>query len=314
MKKYNLFFCLFLFLSSAAKAQDTLFASVQKDKLFISHIVLPKQNLYRISRYYSSSVVDIKILNLMQADTLAIGSVIKIPLVRKNFTIHPNKNKTDVTYLPVYLMANNVKNIRMLMAAVPYEQEDFESFLKKKKTIFNSRQSCLIGYLEARNISITPEKKSETIEKPTEEQIKTTTQPELKKDSTPLMNQLDTTKKLIKSDSNIGIKKPSQLILLQKLYARSEAIEQMEKGPALSFAVDSLGNYQKGFYALHNTFSVGTIVKLKNPMTENEVYVKILGKIPEIAGNQRCIIKISREAAIYLDAKDERFLVEIFYH
>jgi hypothetical protein len=119
---------------------------------------------------------------------------------------------------------------------------------------------------------------------------------------------------LIKSDSNIVIKKPSQLILLQKLYARSEAIEQMEKGPALSFAVDSLGNYQKGFYALHNTLPVGTIVKLKNPMTENEVYVKILGKIPEIAGNQRCIIKISREAAIYLDAKDERFLVEIFYH
>ena len=38
----------------------------------------------------------------------------------------------NVCYLANELFfSNNVKNIRMLMAAVPYEQEDFESFLKK---------------------------------------------------------------------------------------------------------------------------------------------------------------------------------------
>jgi hypothetical protein len=49
-------------------------------------------------------------------------------------------------------------------------------------------------------------------------------------------------------------------------------------------------------------------------MNQNQVMVKVLGKIPEIAGNNRCNIKISHDAALYLEAKDERFLVEIFYH
>ncbi|MFM2048241.1 MAG: hypothetical protein RI955_789 [Bacteroidota bacterium] len=310
MKKSILFFCLISVFVLDVKAQDTLFATVQKDKLFIPHTVLPKQNLYRISRYYSSSVVDIKIMNKMQEDTVKIGSIINIPLVRKNFTIHPNKNKVDVKYQPVYLQANSIKNIRTLMNAVPYEQEDFESFLKKKKITFNAKQNCMIGYIELRDISLTPitEKKIVEIVKPTIE---------IKKDSLVKNEIKDTSvsKQIIaKTDSIIVHKQPTQLMLLEKMYSKSEAIEQMEKGPALSFAVDSLGNFQKGFYALHNTLPMGTIVKLKNPMNENEVYVKILGKIPEIAGNQRCIIKISHEAAIYLDAKDERYLIEIFYH
>ncbi|MEN9523622.1 MAG: hypothetical protein RL065_1999 [Bacteroidota bacterium] len=307
MKKICLFFCLISLSAFTSKAQDTLFAMVQKDKLFIPHVVLPKQNLYRISRYYSSSVVDIKILNALQEDTLKIGSILKIPLIRKNFTIHPNKNKIDVKYSPVFLMANNVKNIRMLMAAVPYEQDDFESFLKKKKTVFNNKESCLIGYVELRNTSLVPLVEKKGVENPTPNI-------EPKADTTMRLSIVDSTKKNPIKDCVTVIKRPTQLKLLEKLYSKSEAIEQMEKGPALSFSVDSLGNFQKGFYALHNTLPVGTIVKLKNPMNENEVYVKILGKIPEIAGNQRCIIKVSREASIYLDAKDERFLVEIFYH
>ena len=106
----------------------------------------------------------------------------------------------------------------------------------------------------------------------------------------------------------------AQQKIFEKLYAKTEAAETFEKGTALGMIPDSVGNYQKGFYAFHNDLKVGTIVKLKNPMNDNEVYVKILGKIPELVGNTRCSIKISHDAAIYLDAIDERFLVEIYHH
>ncbi|MEY2829275.1 MAG: hypothetical protein RIQ33_1133 [Bacteroidota bacterium] len=310
MKKISQFILIFICLSASAKAQDTLFAAIKGESLFLPHIVLPKQNLYRISRYYSSSVVDIKILNNMKEDTVKAGSVIMIPLVKRNFGIHPNKNKTDVKYQPVYTPAHTLKNKRMLLAVTPYDADDFEQFLKRKKCEFNTKKTCIIGYVQLRNSALT----STDVKKLTDLQPPII---EPKKDTLPkIVIKKDTIKKVIKAnaDTIIALKKPSQLILLEKLYFRNESLEINEKGTAISFQVDSLGNYQKGFYALHNTLPIGTIIKLVNPMNQNEVMVKVLGKIPEIAGNNRCNIKISHDAALYLDAKDERFLVELFYH
>ena len=125
----------------------------------------------------------------------------------------------------------------------------------------------------------------------------------------------DSLQKIAAKDSLQKKNQPnSQQVFFEKLYNRNEALETNEEGTALSMIPDTLGNYQKGFYGFHNTLPTGAIVKLKNPMNENEVYVKILGKIPELMGNARCTIKISHDAALYLDARDERFLVSIFHH
>jgi hypothetical protein len=311
MKKFSLIILLLIIVSLAANAQDSLFAAIQNDKLFIPHVILPKQNLYRISRYYSSSVVDIKILNNRKEDTVKVGEIIMIPLVKRNFGIHPNKNKTEVKYQPIYIQANTIKNKRTLLAAVPYESDEFEQFLKRKKIEFSTKNTCLIGYIELRDMALNSLPAKKTEDPPAivvvEQKIDTTPKIVIKKDTVKSI-------KIAKSDTIIVSKRPMQLMLLEKLYFKNESLEINEKGTAISFQVDSLGNYQKGFYALHNTLPVGTIIKLVNPMNQNEVLVKVLGKIPEIAGNHRCSIKISHDAALYLDAKDERFLVEMFYH
>jgi hypothetical protein len=246
----------------------------------------------------------------MKEDTVKSGSVIMIPLVKRNFGIHPNKNKTDITYQPVFIPANTIKNKRMLLAVAPYDADDFEQFLKRKKCEFNTKKTCIIGYVELRNSPLT----SIDVKKLTD------LQPPIIKSKKDTLSKITTKKDTLKmakktfADTIIVVKKPSQLILLEKLYFGNESIEVNEKGTAISFQVDSLGNYQKGFYALHNLLPIGTIIKLVNPMNQNQVMVKVLGKIPEIAGNNRCNIKISHDAALYLEAKDERFLVEIFYH
>jgi spore germination protein YaaH len=67
------------------------------------------------------------------------------------------------------------------------------------------------------------------------------------------------------------------------------------------------------YLALHRTAPVGTILKIKNQMNNREVFVRVVGKLPDIAQTNKIIIKISKSAYDRLGAIDPRFMVEISY-
>lgn len=68
------------------------------------------------------------------------------------------------------------------------------------------------------------------------------------------------------------------------------------------------------YLALHRTVPVGTILKIRNEMNNREVFVRVIGKLPDTAQNNGLLIKISKSAYDRLGAIDPRFRVEITYY
>lgn len=68
------------------------------------------------------------------------------------------------------------------------------------------------------------------------------------------------------------------------------------------------------YLALHRTAPAGTILKVRNEMNNREVFVRVIGKLPDTALTKQLIIKISRSAYDRLGAIDPRFRVEVTYY
>ena len=68
------------------------------------------------------------------------------------------------------------------------------------------------------------------------------------------------------------------------------------------------------YLALHRSAPVGTIMKVRNEMNNREVFVRVMGKLPETALNDKLVIKISKSAYDRLGAIDPRFRVEVTYY
>jgi rare lipoprotein A (peptidoglycan hydrolase) len=68
------------------------------------------------------------------------------------------------------------------------------------------------------------------------------------------------------------------------------------------------------YLALHRTAPVGTILKVRNEMNNREVFVRVMGPLPDTAFTDKLIIKISKSAYDRLGAIDSRFRVEVTYY
>ena len=68
------------------------------------------------------------------------------------------------------------------------------------------------------------------------------------------------------------------------------------------------------YLALHRTAPVGTIMKVRNEMNNREVFVRVMGKLPDTALTDKLVIKISKSAYDRLGAIDPRFRVEVTYY
>jgi LysM repeat protein len=76
--------------------------------------------------------------------------------------------------------------------------------------------------------------------------------------------------------------------------------------------IDVADNSNK-YLALHRTASIGSLVQVKNTSNNQSVWVKVIGKLPNISVNDRIIIKVSARAYEKLSPNGRRFLSEISY-
>jgi LysM repeat protein len=83
-----------------------------------------------------------------------------------------------------------------------------------------------------------------------------------------------------------------------------------EKGPGSWFKSNAgAGKY----YALHNSASRGTIIKVTNPLNGKSIYAKVLEAIPQMKQNAGLIIKLSDSAIEALGTNETKFYCELSY-
>ncbi len=89
---------------------------------------------------------------------------------------------------------------------------------------------------------------------------------------------------------------------------KSSGIE--ESGTAATFK--STSGWDDGkYYCLYNTAPSGTILKITNKSNGKFVYAKVLDVIPDLKQNAGLLLRISNAAASALDAKEEKFEIEL---
>ena len=117
--------------------------------------------------------------------------------------------------------------------------------------------------------------------------------------------------------------KPAQVATVTPAPAKAEAPEKDEAPTRASEVVSRVtetglgGAIEKSgtdkYLALHKTAPVGTIMQVKNLMTNQSVYVRVIGKLPDTGENNNVLVRVSPRALQKLGTADSRFRVETSY-
>ena len=86
--------------------------------------------------------------------------------------------------------------------------------------------------------------------------------------------------------------------------------EVVESG--LAVVIEGTEDTRK-YLALHRTAKIGTILRVKNDMNNQEVFVRVLGKLPGVGADRNVLIKLSKAAYDRLGAIDPKFRVTLSY-
>mgnify|MGYP001791815908 CR=1 FL=1 len=78
----------------------------------------------------------------------------------------------------------------------------------------------------------------------------------------------------------------------------------------LAELIDGSSNNRK-YLALHKTAKTGTLMRVKNEMNNQEIFVRVIGPLPDTSDNKNVVIKISKAAYDRLGAIDPKFRVKV---
>jgi LysM repeat protein len=262
----------------------------------IKHIVQPKETLYSIARAYKISVEDIKEWNKMSMNILDIG---------QELIIYPEGKKEISANVPERVSEQKITETRHVVKA----KETLYSIAQKYGTSLENLRNW--NNLEYNDISIGQElivsRKSQVVTPPT-----VTTPVTSPKESTPSVEPVAT----VDTASTLPTVSTSETVVYttvedKPLDRENTNFEEVEEDGQAELIEGSSNN--RKYLALHRTAPIGTIMRVRNDMNGQEVFVRIIGKLPDTGSNRNVLIKISRAAYEQLGAIDNRFRVKIAY-
>lgn len=264
-----------------------------------THTVEAKETMYSISKMYGVTVEEIKQWNKLSNNALSIGQQLII-----------KKGSTPIasTAPPATPVPNtNKKGIHTVAA---------------KETMFSiSRQYGVSvqqlkdwNELEGNEISIGQEL---IVAAPQDEPVSTNTP--VPQNSVPSQNtspaKQTTPVVAAESKQETVVQTSSKPEPREETIRISESVKNSDEvlQTGLAELIDGTSGNRK-YLALHRNAPIGTIMKVRNEMNNREVFVRVMGKLPDTALNQKLVIKISKSAYDRLGAIDPRFRVEVTYY
>jgi LysM repeat protein len=253
------------------------------------HRVAEKETLFSISRQYNVTIDEIKQWNSLPDNSLAVGQELVI------------KATNTIPGMP------QVQPVEMKSAKTVHT-------VAQKETLFSiSRQyGATIDQLKTWN-NLTSEElsigqvlfvaqpiynsSSQTQTNPVVETTQQTTT------QTPVTTEMPVTK----TEVTPQVKPP--VVTISESVTNKDEIKES----GLAELIDGTEGNRK-YLALHRTAPVGTILKIRNEMNNREVFVRVIGKLPDTALTDKLVIKVSKSAYDRLGAIDPRFRVEVTYY
>lgn len=247
----------------------------QVQEIDIEHVVQPGETMFAISRKYEVSVAEIKEWNDLETNALSIGQKILIKTKAKQETIKESTPVNARTH--VVQPSETLYGISRLYEVAVNDLKLWNELANNEISI---GQQLIVSKPDLTVETEKPEVVIETVDDVTKE------------DTSEVASVIDTARYNIQPE------------------VRTNFEEVIESGLAEKITGTS-GN--RKYLALHRTAKTGTIMKVKNEMNDQEVFVRVIGPLPDTGVNKNVVIKISKAAYDSLGAIDPKFRVTVTY-
>jgi LysM repeat protein len=339
----KLLFILSLSLFNPESRMDSVGLETVNGKTFIIHRVDEKETLFGISRRYGTTVDAIKSSNTIAAGGLEIGQMLKIPYtpkpaLPKDAVIHTVAQKETLYSIArqygvtmddikkwngltdnALALGQQIRIRKPVAGTSPAANTSVRAaqggvhVVAEKETLYSIARAYQVsvadiqkwnnlqpGELKIGQQLIVSASADKTAVTPVTRTAETTPVTQTQKE-TPIVS----TQKMPPATTRPA----EQTIRISESTQNGD--EVLETGVAE--LIDGTEGNRK-YLALHRTAPVGTILKVRNEMNNREVFVRVMGKLPDTAMTDKVIIRISKSAYDRLGAIDQRFRVEVTYY
>ncbi len=280
--------------------KDSVGIKKEAGKTFVLFKVEPKQTLFSIVKRYGSSVAEFKTANPGLSESVNVGQTIKIPY--KGIIVASAPKYVPPVSTPMTVPTETVK---MVSHVVESGQGLYAVATKYKTTMSDLRKwnNLTTDVLASGQVLIVDAREYERAKKAGELPAKGEV---VKVEDTNMGNNTTTTtQKPVSEPVDASESKTSS----ETSKSSSGYRKTIETGLAELIDVeDKSGKY----LGLHRSAPAGTLVNVKNSSNGQSIWVKIVGKLPDV-GSDKVIIKLSPRAFEKLNPSDKRIRAEISY-
>ncbi|MFY7827756.1 MAG: LysM peptidoglycan-binding domain-containing protein [Flectobacillus sp.] len=317
------FTCLVLTGSAfAAQAKEVVKDSLglvrEGDKTFVKYKVEPKQTLFSIVKRFGSSVPEYKAANPGAPDGIKVGDVLKIPY---NKPLRSFGGGSYASSTP----AKKAEPLPQYPTTPPQQATPAPTNSPKMVTHIVEPGQGLYGIAAKYHINVTDIKKWNSLSSDNLEvgQVLIIDAAEANKRNTtearnfiqkvdvqpnyPVASSVPSTSGA--STAGVNTSEPEVKVSSEVSRSQSGFKKTTETGLAELIDVeDKSGKY----LALHRSAPVGTLVNVKNVANGQSIWVKVIGRLPDLGGD-KVVIKLSPRAFEKLNPVDKRIKAEINY-
>lgn len=269
------------------------------------HTVAAKETMFSISQAYNVSVDDIKKWNNLTSNSLSIGQQI---VVRKPSAVQEPAPAPAINSTVASAKGTHIVGSKETMFSISRQYGITVQQLRD----WNKLESNDISIGQELIVTTPKSEVARTQPVRTEQPKQETPKPEAPKQETATTTPVVAEVRKETPAVPVSTPKPDvkeQTIRISESVKNSDEIMQT----GLAELIEGTEGNRK-YLALHRTAPVGTILKVKNEMNNREVFVRVMGKLPETAMTDKLVIKISKSAYDRLGAIDPRFRVEVTYY
>lgn len=322
--------------AACVQAQDTLEVQGAAPDLYLMHTVKKGETFYSLSRTYSVPPKEIAAQNNLSFEGgLQLGQSVKIPLTAGNFL----QSSDAAGGHPVYHKVTEKETLYRI--SVNYNKVPLDNIRHWNNFAGDGVKKdgyLIVGWLKGGGNGAAapvshpapvnpPATEPTTVAKKEPAPSTVTPAPPVITPAPPVQTSTETVKKETPAPpaaENTAAKKEQAPPVatpppaepsgssFEQVYAQQTAGKKVttEKGPGSWFKSNAgAGKY----YALHNTASRGTIIKVTNPLNGRSIYAKVLEAIPQMKQNAGLIIKLSDSALEALGTNETKFYCELSY-
>lgn len=294
----------------------------------IVHKVAPKETLYSISRTYGVTAEDIREWNDLADNAISIGQEL---IIRKSGATNAPVPVQHQQPQPMSRKGVHVVEQGQTLFAISRQYQVSVDDLKRWNGLESNEltigQTLYVVQPEegvaAKAQERRPEEQRPAVRQaPSEERtVRQTPAAETQRPATETPNEVVTVDRATPSETptkttptprNTSTSPTGQSAESIRISESLKSGDEIIEGGLAELIEGTEGN--RKYLALHRTAPMGTILKVRNEMNNREVFVRVMGKLPDTAMTDKLIIRISKSAYDRLGAIDPRFRVEVTYY